>query len=382
MDAQDFQVYDTARFPAIGLLGYLVVTWLFINVTHEQVQLETHGSAVNEYYWAISLLIHSICFPNTLASMIDAQLTADLSKLQANIEKAVLGKSAVVRMTIVALLASEHILLEDVPGVGKTLIAKAMARSISGEFTRLQFTPDLLPSDIVGSSIYNSASAEFVFNRGPVFANVVLADEVNRAPPRTQSALLEAMSEGQVSVDGQTHDLPDPFLVIATQNPFEFEGTYLLPESQLDRFLLRLSVGYPAREYERRLLVSHREGEPVDKLEPVISPERIIQAQAMVRDVRFDDALADYLLNIVHATRESDLVQVGVSTRGALSLYRAAQALAVVEQRDYVIPDDIKRLAIPVLAHRIVPRGMLPGADRSGAESVVRKLVDTVKVPA
>jgi MoxR-like ATPase len=208
-----------------------------------------------------------------------------------------------------------------------------------------------------------------------------LADEVNRAPPRTQSALLEAMSESQVSVDGQTHALPVPFLVIATQNPFEFEGTYLLPESQLDRFLLRLTVGYPAREYERKLLGTHREGEPVDQLKAVISPERIVQAQTMARHVRFDDSLVDYLLNIVHATRESELVQVGVSTRGALSLYRAAQALAIVEQRDYVVPDDIKKLAVPVLAHRIVPRGMLPGADRSGAENVIRKLLETVRVP-
>ncbi len=313
--------------------------------------------------------------------MIDPQLTADLARLQENIERAVLGKSNVVRLTIAALLAGEHILLEDVPGVGKTLIAKALAKSISGHFSRLQFTPDLLPSDIVGSSIYNSASAEFIYNRGPVFANIVLADEVNRAPPRTQSALLEAMSEGQVSVDGQTHMLPRPFLVIATQNPFEFEGTYLLPESQLDRFLLRLTVGYPARDYERKLLSSHRQGEPVEKLETVITPERIIQAQESVRQVRVDDSLVEYLLNIVHATRDSELVQVGVSTRGALSFYRASQALAVVEQRDFVIPDDIKRLAVPVLSHRIVPRGMLPGADRSGAESVVRKLLDSVRVP-
>lgn len=313
--------------------------------------------------------------------MLTSDTTDDLLRLQANIERAVLGKTEVVRMTIVALLAGEHILLEDVPGVGKTLIAKALAKSISGHFTRLQFTPDLLPSDIVGSSIYNSGSAQFVFNKGPVFANIVLADEVNRAPPRTQSALLEAMSESQVSVDGQTHPLPVPFLVIATQNPFEFEGTYLLPESQLDRFLLRLTVGYPARDFERQLLVSHRNGEPVEHLQPVIAPDRILALQQTVREVRVDDSLVEYLLNIVHATRDSELVQVGVSTRGALSLYRAAQALAIVEQRDYVVPDDIKRLAVPVLSHRIVPRGMLPGADRSGAEAVVRRLLESVRAP-
>jgi MoxR-like ATPase len=313
--------------------------------------------------------------------MTDAELSADLKRLEANIERAVLGKTSVVRMTIVALLAGEHILLEDVPGVGKTLIAKALSKSIAGQFHRLQFTPDLLPSDIVGSSIYHSSSGEFTFSPGPVFANIVLADEINRAPPRTQSALLEAMSERQVSVDGQTLRLPHPFLVIATQNPFEFEGTYLLPESQLDRFLLRISVGYPEREYERQLLQSHRQGEPVDTLEPVITTERIIAAQHYVREVRFDSSLVDYLLDIVHATRDSELVQVGVSTRAALSFYRAAQALAVVEGRNYVVPDDIKRLAVPVLAHRIVPRGMLPGADRSGTEVVVRKLVDSLPVP-
>jgi len=313
--------------------------------------------------------------------MIDAQVSADLQKLQENIERAVLGKSNVVRMNMVALLAGEHVLLEDVPGVGKTLIAKAMAKSIAGHFSRLQFTPDLLPSDIVGSSIYNAGTGQFLFNQGPVFANVVLADEVNRAPPRTQSALLEAMSERQVSVDGQTHSLPNPFMVIATQNPFEFEGTYLLPESQLDRFLLRLSVGYPARESERQLLQSHREGEPVDQLQPVISTERIRYAQQAVRQVRVDEALVEYLLNIVHETRESELVQVGVSTRGALSFYRAAQALAIIEGRNFVVPDDIKRLAVPVIAHRIVPRGLLPGADRSGAEEVVRKLLEKVRVP-
>ncbi len=313
--------------------------------------------------------------------MIDAALSADLEKLKTNIELAVFGKSDVVRMVVVALLSGEHILLEDVPGVGKTLVAKALARSIAGKFTRLQFTPDLLPSDIVGSSIYHSGAGQFEFSPGPVFANIVLADEINRAPPRTQSALLEAMSEGQVSVDGTTHDLPNPFLVIATQNPFEFEGTYLLPESQLDRFLLRTSVGYPGMADERQILTSHREGEPVELLQPVITPQRILELQTIVRGIRFDSSLLDYLLNIVHATRSSEIVQVGVSTRGALSLYRASQALAVLERRDYVIPDDIKFLASPVLAHRIVPRGMLPGADRSGSEMVIRKILDSVTVP-
>lgn len=305
----------------------------------------------------------------------------DLHRLRENIELAVLGKTEVVKQVVAALLAAEHILLEDVPGVGKTLIGKALACSIDGKFTRLQFTPDLLPSDITGSSVYNSGDGTFSFNNGPVFANVVLADEINRAPPRTQSALLEAMGEGQVSVDGETHRLPDPLLVIATQNPFEFEGTYLLPESQLDRFLFRISVGYPAVEHEIALLISHRVGEPVDNLKPVLSLERIRQIQEATRSVHVDDSLVKYLLDIVHATRNSEAVQVGVSTRGALAYYRAAQALAVVEDRDHVVPDDIKKLAIPVLAHRIVPRGLLPGADRTASEEVVRDVIANVVVP-
>jgi MoxR-like ATPase len=304
-----------------------------------------------------------------------------LDALRENIGKAVLGKPNAVKLVLTALMASEHVLLEDVPGVGKTLIAKAVAKSISGKFTRLQFTPDLLPSDITGSSIYNSANGDFSFHPGPVFANVVLADEINRAPPRTQSALLEAMGEGQVSVDGETHRLPSPLLVIATQNPFEFEGTYLLPESQLDRFLLRITVGYPAREYELDLLTSHRSGEPVDLLKPVIELSQIQQLQQQVREIHFESSLANYLLDLVHATRESSSIQVGVSTRGTLAFYRASQSMALLSGRDHVIPDDIKGLAVPVLAHRIVPKGMLPGADRSAAEELLNQVLRGVKVP-
>ncbi|MCA9192325.1 MAG: MoxR family ATPase [Planctomycetales bacterium] len=313
--------------------------------------------------------------------MSQPNLAEDLHRLQANIEEVVLGKPDVIKLVITALLAGEHILLEDVPGVGKTLIGKAIAKSISGEFSRLQFTPDLLPSDITGSSIYNSNTSEFIFSPGPIFANIVLADEINRAPPRTQSALLEAMGESQVSVDGETHMLPKPLLVIATQNPFEFEGTYLLPESQLDRFLLRIAVGYPSRPAERSLLESHRRGEPVNELQPVIDLDRIVTLQAAVRQIHFESSLVDYLLDIAHATRESKEIQVGVSTRGTLAFYRAAQALALVENRQHVVPDDIKRLAVPVLAHRIVPRGMLPGSDRSAAEEVVVELLGKLSVP-
>jgi MoxR-like ATPase len=287
----------------------------------------------------------------------------------------------VVRWCLVALLAGEHVLLEDVPGVGKTLVAKALAKSVAGEFCRLQFTPDLLPSDILGSSVFDTKQGNFIFHRGPIFSNIVLADEINRAPPRTQSALLEAMSEGQVSVDGQTFSLPRPFLVIATQNPFEYEGTYALPESQLDRFLLRISMGYPGRDDERRVLVSHRQGEPVQELEPVIECEQVAALQEAVRAVKFEQSVGDYLLEIVHKTRESDEVRVGVSTRGALSLYRSAQALALIEGRAFVVPDDIKRLAPLVLAHRVILKGFLRTGQREAAEALIRRLVEQTAVP-
>jgi MoxR-like ATPase len=309
------------------------------------------------------------------------ELHRHVSALEANIQRVVLGKPDVVRHCIIALLAGEHVLLEDVPGVGKTLVAKALARSVSGEFCRLQFTPDLLPSDILGSSVYDSKEAKFTFHRGPIFSNIVLADEINRAPPRTQSALLEAMSEGQVSVDGQTLGLPRPFLVIATQNPFEFEGTYALPESQLDRFLLRISMGYPDREDERKVLASHRLGEPVTELEPVVGPEQITALQEAVRTISVDEAISDYLLDIVHRTRESEELRVGVSTRGALSLYRAAQAYALVEGRQFVIPDDVKRLAAPVLAHRVLLKGYVRSGQREASEAVIRRLVEQTPVP-
>lgn len=302
-------------------------------------------------------------------------------QLETNMAQVVLGKPEVVRLCLVALLAGEHVLLEDVPGVGKTLVGKALARSVSGDFCRLQFTPDLLPSDILGSSVYDTKQAEFVFHRGPIFANIILADEINRAPPRTQSALLEAMSEGQVSIDGETFTLPKPFLVIATQNPFEFEGTYSLPESQLDRFLLRISMGYPGREDERRVLKSHRLGEPVAELHSVVTREQIVELQDAVRKIVFEDSVAEYLLEIVHSTRECEELRVGVSTRGALSLYRAAQAQALVEGRTFVVPDDVKRLAPFVLAHRVILKGFLRGSQREATEALVRRLVEQTPTP-
>ena len=309
------------------------------------------------------------------------ELRQAIAELEQNMRSVVLGKPEVVRVCLVALLAGEHVLLEDVPGVGKTLVGKALAKSLSGDFCRLQFTPDLLPSDIVGSSLFNSKTSELEYKRGPIFANVVLADEINRAPPRTQSALLEAMSDSQVSVDGVTHNLPKPFIVIATQNPFEFEGTYALPESQLDRFLVRISVGYPDREAERQVLTSHREGEPVELLRPVLSSDQVVTLQKAVRQVTVEESIYDYLLDIVEITRQSEELHVGVSTRGALSLYRAAQASALIDGRDFVVPDDIKLLTSPVLAHRVVTKGYIQGDSRGAAESIIQRLVEEVPVP-
>lgn len=309
------------------------------------------------------------------------ELGSLIKTLEDNIGRAVFGKEDVVRLCIVALLAGEHVLLEDVPGVGKTLVGKALARSVSGTFRRIQFTPDLLPADITGSNLYDAREHQFVFSPGPIFANVVLADEINRTTPRTQSALLEAMSEHQVSVDGKSTLLPAPFMVIATQNPLEFEGTYPLPESQLDRFLLRISVGYPDRDHELKVLASHREGEPVDRLEPVLGSDEIVRLQEGVRGVKVDESISAYLLDVAQATRNSEDLHVGVSIRGVLSLYRASQASALVDGRDFVVPDDVKRLAVSVLSHRVITKGYLQGGQREAIEALIERLVDEVPVP-
>ena len=308
-----------------------------------------------------------------------------IARIEANISRVVLGKNDAVRLCVIALIAGEHVLLEDVPGVGKTLIGKAMAKSVSGNFQRIQFTPDLLPADITGSSVLdggaNGKRQEFHFHKGPVFTNVLLADEINRTTPRTQSALLEAMNEGQVTADGQTLELPRPFMVIATQNPLEFEGTYPLPESQLDRFLLRISVGYPGREDELAVLTSHRGGEPVDSLEPAVSTEQVVELQEAVRQVKVDASISDYMLDLVEATRRSDDLHVGASTRGALAFYRASQAAALADGRDYVVPDDVKQLAVAVLAHRVITKGYLHSGQREAIEALIGRLVDEVPVP-
>jgi MoxR-like ATPase len=293
-----------------------------------------------------------------------------------------LGKPEVIQLALVTLLAEGHLLIEDVPGIGKTLLAKALARSLGCSFHRIQFTPDLLPSDLLGTSVFHQASAAFVFQPGPLFAQVVLADEINRATPRTQSALLEAMSDRQVSMDGQTRPLGPPFFVMGTQNPYEFEGTYPLPESQLDRFLMRLRIGYPDRGAEKKILTGHRSGEPVDQLRPVLTSADVSELQAAVRQVRVDEALADYVLDLIAATRNHPDVYLGGSTRAALFLYRAAQALAFVEGRSYVVPDDVKRLAAPVLAHRTLLRSARQGGASDAAEEVIRDILAQTPVPA
>ena len=302
-----------------------------------------------------------------------------VAELQANVEKVIRGKSEVVQLCIAALLARGHILLEDVPGVGKTTLAHALARSLTLSFQRIQFTSDLLPSDIIGVSIFNQKLQSFEFVPGPLFANVVLADEINRATPKTQSALLEAMSERKVSVERKRYTLPEPFTVLATQNPLEYQGTFPLPESQLDRFLMSLFIGYPPRADERELLLSGGVETILETLEPVLSREELLDLQERVRRVHVADKLADYMLSLAEATRRGGDFVLGVSTRGVQSLYRAVQAMALCEGRSYAIPDDVQRLAAPVLAHRVVlKRGT---ADLDSARKAVERVVGATPVP-
>jgi len=303
-----------------------------------------------------------------------------LSSLKAQLESVILGKSEALAHVIVALLSASHLLIEDVPGVGKTTLAKALAKSFAGDFKRVQFTPDLLPTDILGSSVYNPRDGSFSFKEGPIFTHVLLADEINRASPRTQSALLEAMSERQVSIEGTTRALAAPFLVIATQNPVEFHGTYPLPEAQLDRFGLRVSLGYPAKDHEVQVLYSQQERHPLEMVAPVLDGPAVRQLQAAVRGVRMDRRLGEYIVDLGEATRRHPSVQLGCSPRGTLTLFRATQARAFLEGRDYAIPEDVKAEALPVLAHRL---GLETKARYSGVtkESVVLEILATVPAP-
>ncbi|HSF25701.1 MAG TPA: MoxR family ATPase [Blastocatellia bacterium] len=306
-----------------------------------------------------------------------------LEQLQSTIESVIRGKSDIVQLSLVSLLAGGHLLIEDVPGVGKTTLAQSLARSFDCSFQRIQFTSDLLPSDIVGLEVFNQKESTFEFKPGPIFANVVLADEINRTTPKTQSALLEAMAEGHVTVEQETYQLPRPFLVLATQNPIEHHGTYPLPESQLDRFMMRLRMGYPEMEDEKIILRQQSLNSAVDHITPVMHSEDVLALQRESREVAVDESLVDYLIRIVRATREAEILDLGVSPRGSLALYHAAQALAFIEGRDFAIPDDIKRLVVPIFAHRIVVNSRYStGLRRSDeAEAALQEILKTVSVP-
>jgi len=294
--------------------------------------------------------------------------------------RVVVGQERALELLLVALLAEGHVLLEDVPGVGKTLMARTLARCLGCEFRRLQFTPDLLPSDVTGLSYFNQRSQDFEFRPGPIFTNVLLADEINRATPRTQSALLESMEEHQVTVEGETRAVPRPFMVLATQNPVELEGTFPLPEAQLDRFLLRVALGYPSVNEEKAILRRFRERSPLEDVQPVLSSGELLALQAASRRVHVGEAVEDYLVSVVRATREHDALDLGASPRASLALYRSSQALAAMNGREYVLPDDVKRLAPPVLGHRLLPTSQSRLRGR-GATAVVERLLEEIPAP-
>ncbi|HMY72023.1 MAG TPA: MoxR family ATPase [Blastocatellia bacterium] len=306
-----------------------------------------------------------------------------IGELQQTVESVIRGKSEAVHLAIVTLLAGGHLLVEDVPGVGKTTLAATIARCLDCSFQRVQFTSDLLPSDIVGVSIFNQHSGEFEFKPGPIFANIILADEINRTTPKTQSSLLEAMAEGRATIENQTYDLPRPFLVLATQNPIEHHGTYPLPESQLDRFLMRVRMGYPSIAEEKEILRQQSHHHPIDRIAPVMNADDVLDLQEEIKNVGVKDALIDYLMEIVAATRSSEMLELGVSPRGSLALYRAAQALAFTEDRAFCIADDIKRLVVPVFAHRVTVNSRYSNRQRhhDAAEQALTEIIKNVHVP-
>jgi MoxR-like ATPase len=305
----------------------------------------------------------------------------NIDRLRASIQSVFLGATRAVDLLLIGLLARGHVLIEDVPGVGKTVLARALAKSIDCKFSRIQLTPDLLPSDVLGVSIYNTHTQAFDFKPGPIFANIVLADEINRTTPRTQSALLEAMSEEQVSVENQTLILKRPFMVVATQNPFEFEGTYYLPENQLDRFLLKIAVGYPQRSAEYKILTTQPGREALNNLKPVTTADEIVTLQDAVPKIHIDAAVLDYIMDLVEATRRDEQLHLGVSPRGSLALTQAAQAAAMVGGRDYVIPDDIKSLFIPCCAHRVISKTYLHNGDAAATARMLQAIVDRTPTP-
>lgn len=309
------------------------------------------------------------------------QYSDKIQLLQQNIERVVYGKPEAIRALLVALVSNGHVLIEDVPGVGKTLLARALAKSLDCVFQRVQFTADMLPSDVIGVSVYDQGAGKFIYKPGPIFANVVLADEINRTSPRTQSSLLEGMNDFQVSVDGLAHPLPRPFIVLATQNPYEFEGTYPLPESELDRFFLRISMGYPERNEEKRILRDYVTTQAVEQLTPVMNAQDVIALQQAAAQVRVDDTIAEYILSLVAQTRHAPGVDVGISPRGSLALYRGAQAHAMVLGRDYVLPDDVKAMCKPIFLHRMVVRGGFERGSNGRASRVLDDILRSVPVP-
>jgi MoxR-like ATPase len=309
--------------------------------------------------------------------------SARLGELLRSIARVVKGKDEVIQLALTALLARGHLLIEDVPGVGKTTLAQALARSFRCSFQRIQFTSDLLPSDVIGVSVFNPVSQSFEFKPGPIFANIIVADEINRTTPKTQSSLLEAMNEAQITMDNHTHALPNPFLVLATQNPIEHHGTYPLPESQLDRFLMRIKMGYPSRENEKEIIRNNAGHSPVEKVTPVMDAADVVAMQESVARVKVDESLLDYALEIVDRTRQTEQLSLGVSPRGAVMLHRAAQARAFLEGRDFCLPDDFKRLIVPVFAHRVVVSSRYVSTQKKSeqAEAILGEIVDSTRVP-